>query len=898
MKSFEIRNSFLEFFKSKGHEIVKSSSLIPRHDPTLLFTNAGMVQFKSVFLGEEKRSYTRAVSCQKCIRAGGKHSDIENVGHTARHHTFFEMLGNFSFGDYFKKEAILFAWELLTEWFKLPKDKLWVSVYEEDDEAAKLWIEVAEIPSEKIVRLGAKDNFWQMADVGPCGPCSEIILDQGDDIGCKSPDCRVGCDCDRYLELWNLVFMQFNRDESGSLTSLPKPSIDTGMGLERISAVLQGKRNNFDSDLFEPIISAIEVIVKKSYGKSLEADTSIRVIADHIRSIVFLLSEGLMPSNEGRGYVLRRIIRRASRHAKLLGLDGAGLYKLIDSVAGSMGNIYPELIQEKERASKVLMFEEEKFARTLEQGMRILDAVVDELKKKGENIIPGEELFKLYDTYGFPLDLARDIAMDNNMLINEDGFNREMEIQRERARASWVGEEDAIASIYKELLSEIGETVFVGYDSMESESVIKAIVKNGKIIPEASEGEDVEIFLDRTPFYGESGGQVGDVGIIQKIEVRGQKSETEDFLSYAEIIDTKKEVGLHAHVVRIKKGNLKVWDKVKCIIDRDGRMSTARNHTATHLLHTALRTVLGEHVKQAGSLVSPDRMRFDFTHFYSLDKKEINAIEDIVNEKILENIRVETEIMDIQDALKSGVIALFGEKYEEKVRVVRVPDVSAELCGGTHCRATGDIGLFTIVSEGSVASGIRRIEAFTGKAAFDYLRQRNNEFQKISEVLKTSSPYERVEKLLSDIKELDKEMEELKAKSASISALSVIEKARDINGAKVLACRVDNLEQKDLRVLADNIRDRLGSCIIVIASAKDGQASIIAMVTKDLVKKYNAGEILKKVAELSEGKGGGKADMAQGGTKEIEKLDKALQAVYDLVKNRSQMAEDREQTKV
>jgi alanyl-tRNA synthetase len=886
MKSSEIRSSFLEFFKLKGHEIVKSSSLIPRHDPSLLFTNAGMVQFKSVFLGEEKRPYTRAVSCQKCIRAGGKHSDIENVGHTARHHTFFEMLGNFSFGDYFKKDAMLFAWELLTEWYKLPKDKLWVSVYEEDDEAAKLWTEFTGLSSDRIVRLGAKDNFWQMGDVGPCGPCSEIIIDQGEDIGCGSPDCKVGCDCDRYLELWNLVFMQFNRDESGNLTALPKPSIDTGMGLERISAVLQGKRNNFDSDLFEPIVSAIEVIAKKSYGKTPQTDTSIRVIADHIRSIAFLLSEGLMPSNEGRGYVLRRIIRRASRHAKLLGVDGAMLYKLMDPVADSMGAIYPELIQEKERASKVLMFEEERFTKTLEQGMRILDAAVYELKKKGKNIIHGEELFKLYDTYGFPLDLARDIAMDNRLLIDEDGFNKEMEIQRERARASWVGEEVAIAAIYKELLSEIGETAFVGYDAIESESVIKAIVKDGHVVPEASEGEYVEIFLDRTPFYGESGGQVGDVGIICKIS--NFKFQISNCEAEAEVLDTKKEVGLHCHIVKIKNGNIRVWDKVKCLVDKEKRLSTERNHTATHLLHSALKTVLGEHVKQAGSLVSPDRMRFDFTHFYSLDKKEINAIEDIVNEKILENIKVETEIMNIQDALKSGVIALFGEKYEEKVRVVRVVNVSAELCGGTHCRATGDIGLFTIVSEGSVASGIRRIEAFTGRSAFDYLRSRNNELQKISEILKTDSPYERVEKLLSDVKELDKEIDALKSKIAAQSSSSIVEKAREINGAKVLACRVDNLQQKDLRVLADNIRDRLGSSIIVLASVKNGQASMVAMVTNDLTKKYNAGEILKKVAELSGGRGGGKADMAQGGTKEIEKLDKALQAVYDLIKGSEQ----------
>ncbi len=852
--------------------MVKSSSLIPRHDPTLLFTNAGMVQFKSVFLGEEKRPYTRAVSCQKCMRAGGKHSDIENVGHTAPHHTFFEMLGNFTFGDYFKKDAIIFAWELLTEWYKLPKDKLWVSVYEDDDEAEKLWKEFTDISSGQIIRLGAKDNFWQMGDTGPCGPCSEIIIDQGEDVGCGRAECKVGCDCDRYLELWNLVFMQFNRDESGNLTPLPKPSIDTGMGLERITAVLQGKLNNFDSDLFAPIISAVASLSGVSYGKRPETDISIRVIADHLRAMTFLLAEGLIPSNEGRGYVLRRVIRRAARHAKLLGLEGAILYKLMDPVADAMGGVYPELVQERERSAKVLMFEEERFTKTLEQGMRILDGVIEGLKKTGIKIIPGDELFKLYDTYGFPLDLARDIAMDNNLLIDEGGFNREMEIQRERARASWVGEEDAIASIYKEPLSEIGETVFVGYDVLESEAVIKAILKEGKVVTEASEGDEVELFLDKTPCYGESGGQTGDAGVIF--------TDTKE----AAVADTKKEVGLHAHIVKIKKGSFKVWDKVRCAVDREKRMSTARNHTATHLLHTALRTVLGEHVKQAGSLVSPERVRFDFSHFYPVDRKEVEAMENIVNGKILENIKVETEIMDIRDALKTGVIALFGEKYGEKVRVVSVPGFSSELCGGTHCKMTGDMGLFVIASEGSVASGIRRIEAFTGKAAFDYLRIKSNELSGISEMLKSDNPYERVGKLLEDMKAIEKEMEALKSKMASQSSSSIVDNAKEIDGVKVLVHRLDNLEQKDLRVLADNVRDRLGSGIIVMASAKDGQASILAMVTNDLVKRFSAGDILKKVAATAGGRGGGKAEMAQGGTKEIEKLDKALDSVYDLVK--------------
>lgn len=873
MNSSEIRGAFLDFFKSKGHETVKSSSLIPRHDPTLLFTNAGMVQFKSVFLGEEKRTSPRAVSCQKCMRAGGKHSDIENVGHTARHHTFFEMLGNFSFGDYFKKDAILFAWELLTSVYKLPKEKLWVSVYEDDDEAERLWKDLTEVPAARLVRLGAKDNFWQMGDTGPCGPCSEIIIDQGPEIGCGRPDCKVGCDCDRYLELWNLVFMQFNRDESGNLTPLPKPSIDTGMGLERITAVLQGKRNNFDTDLFEHITGAIGSLCGTPYGKGNATDISIRVIADHLRASSFLLSDGLMPSNEGRGYVLRRIIRRAARHARLLGMDGAVLYRLMDSVVDVMGGNYPELVQEKERAAKVLMYEETQFTRTLEQGMKILDDVIGRIKKEGLQTIPGDELFKLYDTFGFPLDLARDIAMDNHLLIDEAGFHKEMDMQRERARASWVGEEEAIASIYKELLSEIGETVFEGYDSLESESVIKAMIKDGKVVNEIFEGDEAEIFLDKTPFYGESGGQVGDIGLIFSTSAE------------ADVADTKKEVGLHAHRVKVKKGSLKVWEKVKCAVDKRYRMSTAKNHTATHLIQSALRAVVGEHVKQAGSYVSNERLRFDFTHFYSLDKKEIEKIDEMVNENILDNIRVGTEIRDIQDAIKSGVTALFGEKYGDRVRVVSVSGVSSELCGGTHCSATGDIGLFTILSEGSVASGIRRIEALTGKAAYDHLRQRSDELRRISETLKTDRPYERVEKLLDDMKEKERELEALKAKAASQSSSSIAGKAREINGVKVLSCRLDNLEQKDLRVLADNVRERIGSGVIVIASVLDGQASIIAMVTKDLAGNFNAGKLLRTVAAAAGGSGGGKAEMAQGGTKDVEKLDNALETVYDLVKN-------------
>jgi len=872
MKSSEIRKAFLEYFKSKGHTIVPSSNLIPRHDPSLLFVNAGMVQFKTVFLGLEKSPYNRAVSCQKCLRAGGKHSDLENVGHTARHHTFFEMLGNFSFGDYFKKEAILFAWELLTDWFKLPKERLWVSIYQKDEEAAKLWSELIGIPGGKIVRLGADDNFWQMADTGPCGPCSEIIIDQGSNIGCGRADCAVGCECDRFLELWNLVFMQYNRDASGELTPLPKPSIDTGMGLERISAVLQGKINNFDSDMFSPIINAIESHTKALYGKEKVTDGSIRVISDHIRAIVFLLSEGLMPSNEGRGYVLRRIIRRASRHSRLLDVHEPFLYKLIGPVIDVMGDIYPEIVDERERTEKILKIEEERFARTLEMGMNIFDEIIFRIKREDVNIIPGEEIFKLYDTYGFPLDLARDIAMDAGLRIDEEAFHTEMEIQRERARASWVGEEEAVASIYRELISEIGETEFIGYEYFESESVIKAILKKGKLVKEISEGEEAEVFLDKTPFYGESGGQVGDTG-----EMIG-----ENFRAF--VLDTKKPLdGFHSHIIRLKKGKLQVWDKVKCRVDAEKRKTTMRNHTATHLLHSALRTVLGDHLKQAGSLVSPEKLRFDFTHFSALDEDEIQTVENLVNERILENHPVVTSVMDIKSAIESGATALFGEKYSKTVRVLSVPGISSELCGGTHCKATGEIGSFVIMSESSVASGIRRIEALTGNEALGYLKQTKLELDSLRSLLKTEKPLEKVERLLSKMKSLEKEIQKLKTGSKDVIS-EALKEVRELKGVKVVKIRYDGLNTEELRNLADNIKDRLQSGIIVVSSVFDGKAAIVCMVTKDLKDRYNAGEIIKRISEVAGGSGGGKPEMAQGGTKEIEKLDEALESVYDLIK--------------
>jgi len=873
MTSRDIRNNFLRFFREKGHEIVKSSPLVPHDDPTLLFTNAGMVQFKGVFLGIESRPYRRAASCQKCMRAGGKHSDLENVGHTARHHTFFEMLGNFSFGDYFKKEAITLAWELLTEWFKLPEERLYATVYEEDDEAERIWRDETGIEGSRVVRLGAKDNFWQMADTGPCGPCSEILIDQGEAVGCGSEECAPGCDCDRFLELWNLVFMQYTRDETGKLTPLPHPSIDTGMGLERITAVLQGKLNNFDTDLFEPIIKEISAISGIGYGSSPGTDASIRVIADHIRATTFLLSEGVIPSNEGRGYVLRRIIRRASRHARLLNLHEPCLYRMVTPVIDTMGDLYPELTDERERTRKLLRMEEERFTRTIEMGMNILDEVIAKIKEEGETVIPGEEVFRLYDTYGFPLDLARDIAMDAGLSIDEEGFHKEMELQRKRARAVWSAEERVLSPVYGEIIKEAGETEFTGYSTLKTEASIKALVKEGGSVEELTAGEEGEIILDRTPFYAESGGQVGDTGLM----------DSED--AHVRVLDTRKPVhGLHVHHVKITRGKVRKGDRVTCSVDEEKRKATMRNHTATHLLHKALKTVLGEHVRQSGSWVSPERLRFDFTHFYALQKDEIKRIEDIVNEKILGNLPVRTDVMPLEEAVKTGAVALFDEKYGETVRVVSVGDFSSELCGGTHCSATGEIGLFVIVSEGSVASGVRRIEALTGSGALEFLRQKAHELDSIKELLKTETPLRKAEKLLSAVKSLEKEIRRLKTGTATDAVSEALKGARELNGVKVIKTRKDGLSPKELRLLADNIRDRIRSGIIIASSAIDSQAAIVCMVTKDLKDRYNAGEIVKRISALAGGKGGGRPDMAQGGTREVERLDSVLDKVYDIIK--------------
>jgi alanyl-tRNA synthetase len=876
MKSNELRQLFLDFFRQKEHEVVASSNLLPEDDPTLLFTNAGMVQFKSVFLGNESRPYRRAVTVQKCLRAGGKHNDLENVGRTARHHTFFEMLGNFSFGDYFKKEASLWAWEFLTERVKLPADRLMITVYEEDDEAEEIWRKDVGIPAGQIFRLGEKDNFWQMGDTGPCGPCSEILIDQGPEMGCDSPDCRVGCDCDRYLEIWNLVFMQYNRDAGGKLTPLPKPSIDTGMGLERLAAVMQGKKNNFDSDLFMPIIRYVENLSGRKYGKDSSTDVSLRVIADHIRSSAFVLAEGLMPSNEGRGYVLRRIIRRAARHGLMLGIKGPFLHKTLDPVYEIMSGAYPELTENQEMSRKVLRFEEERFAHTLASGMEILDKVIADVRSSGRDMIPGSELFKLYDTYGFPLDLAQDIAEDNGLKIDAEGFNREMELQKTKARASWVGaEEEETAGIYREILKKSGATEFLGYDSLQSESIVISILKNGESVDEAHEGDEVEVILDRTPFYGESGGQAGDTGVIKADAAR------------LEVTGTTKSHNLMLHAATVTKGTITAGSTVFASVDEASRSAIKRNHTATHLLHAALKEVLGDHIKQAGSLVAPDRLRFDFNHFFAMDDREVSEVERIVNEKVIENIPVDVSETSLDDAISKGVVALFGEKYGEKVRVVKAGEFSAELCGGTHCGATGEIGLFKITSEGSVAAGIRRIEALTGLSALEFIKKEEEELNRTAALLKTGSMnvYDRAGRLVSDLRQLEKELERLRSSAATQDMEGILDKAVEVDSIKVLSYKLEGLDMKTLRDLADKLKDKLGSGIIVLGSSHNGQASYVSAVTKDLTNRFNAGKILKKVTG---GKGGGRADMAQGGTKETAGIDMAISSVIDIIKEETE----------
>ena len=871
----EIRKRFLQYFESKGHTTLPSSSLIPLKDPTLLFTNAGMVQFKSIFTGEEKHNYTRAASSQKCMRAGGKHNDLENVGYTARHHTFFEMLGNFSFGDYFKKEAIEMSWEFLTSTMNLPPEKLWVSVYQDDDEAFSIWHNRIGVPDEKIVRMGEKDNFWAMGDTGPCGPCSEILIDQGVEIGCGKPTCKVGCECDRFLELWNLVFMQYNRDAQGEQSPLPKPCIDTGMGLERIAAVIQGVSSNYEIDLFQPLIHQIENICHIKYGSSRLTDTSIQVIVDHMRAITFLISDGVLPSNEGRGYVLRRIIRRATRHGKKLKLNEPFLYKSCKVVTQVMKDAYPELIDSQEYVAKVMQGEEERFAETLDNGLRILGDEVEHLKEQGVKQIPGELAFKLYDTYGFPLDLTADIVREDGFTIDEVGFKHAMEAQRKMARESWKGSgEEEIDDVYKQLSFSGKKSTFVGYEQIAATSSVLALIKEGREVATAAEGDELMILTEQTPFYGESGGQIGDTGVI----------ENENLV--VEVVDTimpLPEVILHKGI--IKKGSLQQGELVNLKVDRTKRTPTASNHTATHLLQAALRQVLGNHVKQSGSLVTPERFRFDFVHFSAVSKEELDHVEAIVNQRIRDNYPVETQIIPYQQAKQMGAIALFGEKYSEMVRMVKIGTVSVELCGGTHIHHTGNIGLFKLIGESSVAAGVRRIDALTGEKAIQFIKNEEKTLAELSNLLK-AKPDEvvaRTSKMLEKQRKLQKEVETLKSRILSRKSDTLISQARDLKGIKVIATCVEASNQKTLREFADQIKEQLKSGIIIVGGKSQEKALLTVVVTRDLIPPYHAGKIIQEVAKGIGGSGGGRADMAQAGGKEKHKLEEALEAAYSIV---------------
>jgi alanyl-tRNA synthetase len=861
--SAEIRKLFLDFFQQNGHEIVSSSPLVPANDPTLLFTNAGMVQFKDVFLGHETRKYTRAVSTQRCVRAGGKHNDLENVGYTARHHTFFEMLGNFSFGDYFKREAIQYAWKFLTEELKLPAEKLWVTVFEEDEEAADIWLNEMGISAERFSRIGAKDNFWSMGDTGPCGPCSEIFYDHGEEVAGGPPGTPAE-DGDRYIEIWNLVFMQYNRDASGNLTPLPKPSVDTGMGLERLAAVLQHEHNNYDIDLFKNLIKSIQALS----GTEDSSNTSLRVIADHIRSCAFMITDGVQPSNEGRGYVLRRIIRRAIRHGHKLGLKEAFFHKLVQPLVDEMGEAFPELTKAQAIVEKSLQLEESRFADTLDNGLKILDQAIAEMSDKE---IPGETVFLLYDTYGFPIDLTADIARERNLTIDIAGFEREMEAQRSRARSA--------SNFASEIADEVtidNETAFCGYDQNENEATITHILVGGEHVEALSEGQQGVIVLDKTTFYAESGGQVGDLGQISSNDANFN------------VTDTRKQGKAFAHIGSCENGQLAVGDTVTAQFNQSSRNATALNHSATHLLHAALRQILGEHVSQKGSLVNPQRLRFDFSHFEPVTPQQLQEIERLVNQEIRFNHDIETKVMALEEAKKSGAMALFGEKYDDDVRVLRMGDFSTELCGGTHAQRTGDIGLFKIISEAGIASGVRRIEALTGESAINHVSEVESRLTEIASLLKTKA--ENVEdkavQLVQKNKQLEKELETLKAKLASSAGSDLASSAQEINGIKVLAAKLEGADGKSLRDTVDQLKNKLGTAAILLSAVSGEKITLIAGVTKDATDKLKAGELVAHVAAQVGGKGGGRPDMAQGGGNQPENLAAALDSVTDWVNSK------------
>ncbi|XFW47956.1 alanine--tRNA ligase [Klebsiella pneumoniae] len=861
----EIRQAFLDFFHSKGHQVVASSSLVPHNDPTLLFTNAGMNQFKDVFLGLDKRNYSRATTAQRCVRAGGKHNDLENVGYTARHHTFFEMLGNFSFGDYFKQDAIKYAWELLTgeNWFALPKEKLWVTVYETDDEAFDIWANEVGVPRERIIRIGdnkgapfASDNFWQMGDTGPCGPCTEIFFDHGDHIWGGPPGSPEE-DGDRYIEIWNIVFMQFNRQADGTMEPLPKPSVDTGMGLERIAAVLQHVNSNYDIDLFRDLIAS----VAKVTGATDLTNKSLRVIADHIRSCAFLVADGVIPSNENRGYVLRRIIRRAIRHGNMLGAKDTFFWKLVAPLIDVMGSAGDELKQQQAQVEQVLKTEEEQFARTLERGLALLD---EELSKLKGDTLDGETAFRLYDTYGFPVDLTADVCRERNIKVDEAGFEAAMEEQRRRARES-----SGFGADYNAMIRVDGASEFKGYDHLELNGKVTALFIDGKAVDSVSAGQEAVVILDQTPFYAESGGQVGDKG-----ELKGAG------FSFA-VSDTQKYGQAIGHIGKVASGTLKVGDAVQADVDEARRQRIRLNHSATHLMHAALRQVLGTHVVQKGSLVNDKALRFDFSHFEAMKPEEIRAVEDLVNAQIRRNLAIETNIMDIDAARASGAMALFGEKYDDRVRVLRMGDFSTELCGGTHAARTGDIGLFRITSESGTAAGVRRIEAVTGEGAMAILHAQSDQLNDIAQLLKGDSHNlgEKVRAALERTRQLEKELQQLKEQAAAQESANLSSKAEEINGVKLLVSELTGVEPKMLRTMVDDLKNQLGSTIVVLATVADGKVSLIAGVSKDVTDRVKAGELVGMVAQQVGGKGGGRPDMAQAGGTDASALPAALASV-------------------
>ncbi len=863
MNSAELRSLFLSFFEERGHKPVASSPLIPANDPTLLFTNAGMVQFKDVFLGREDRPYVRAASSQRCVRAGGKHNDLENVGYTARHHTFFEMLGNFSFGDYFKQDAIRFAWEFLTGVLRIPPARLWVTIYDQDTEAEQIWLQEIGIDPARFSRIGTKDNFWSMGDTGPCGPCTEIFYDHGDHIP-GGPPGSPDEDGDRYIEIWNLVFMQYERSADGTLTPLPKPSVDTGMGLERIAAVLQGVHSNYDTDLFRPLVGAAAALA----ALDSTDHSSLRVLADHIRSCSFLIADGVLPSNEGRGYVLRRIIRRAIRHGYKLGIREIFFFKLVGPLCDVMGKAYPELAVARATVEQVLRKEEERFAETLEQGMRILEA---QLKHVSGGTIPGETVFQLYDTYGFPVDLTADIAREHGLVPDLAGFERAMEAQRERARSASHFAVDYSHDVHVDV-----QCAFTGYEQLRGETTVVALYREGQPVDRLSAGESGTVILPQSPFYGESGGQAGDRGVIRA----GQAT--------FEVADTQKQGSdIILHLGRMLAGELTVGQSVMAEVDEANRQATALNHSATHLLHAALRHTLGEHVSQKGSQVTAQRLRFDFSHFEPVTPAQLEVIERIVNEQIRQNHAVRADVMAKDDAMKVGAMALFGEKYGDEVRVLRIGDFSTELCGGTHAQRAGDIGFFKITGEGGVASGVRRIEAVTGSGAFDWVRSSERLLMNLAERVKSGRDHleEKFEQLLDRSKHLEKELERLKGKLASASGDELANRAVDLQGLKVLAARVDDMDAKGLRELVDQLRNKLGSAAIVLGSVSDGKVSLIAGVSKDQTSRVKAGDLVNSVAVQVGGKGGGRPDLAQAGGTDPTHLDQALGGVVDWVKN-------------